>query len=63
VAWNDLLVALALVCVIEGVMPFVNPGRTRRLLARLATLEDRQMRVMAFVSMMIGMAILFAVRS
>ena len=61
--WTDLFAALAIVCVIEGVMPFINPAGMKRLLTRIASLEDRDMRIAGFVSMALGLTILFLVRS
>jgi uncharacterized protein len=61
--WSDLLAALAIVCVIEGVMPFVNPAGMKRLLSRMASMEEREMRIVGLVSMLVGVAILYLVRS
>ncbi len=61
--WSDLLAALAIVCVIEGVMPFVNPAGMKRLLTRMASMEEREMRIVGLVSMLVGVAILYLVRS
>ena len=63
VNWNDLLGALAIVCILEGVMPFVHPLGTKRLMAKLATLADRELRVAGFFSILAGLLILFVVRS
>lgn len=60
--WNDLFAALAIVCIIEGVMPFLNPAGMKRLLSRLATLDDRELRIGGLFSMVIGLVILYAVR-
>jgi uncharacterized protein YjeT (DUF2065 family) len=61
--WTDLIAALAIVCIIEGILPFINPTGMKRLLTRIASLEDREMRVAGLVSMAIGLTILFLVRS
>ena len=61
--WTDLLAALAIVFIIEGVMPFINPASVKRLLAKLAAMEEREMRVVGFISMLVGLAILYLVRS
>ncbi len=61
--WSDLLAALAILCIIEGVMPFINPPGMKRLLAKLAALEERELRLGGLFSMLIGLAILFLVRS
>ena len=61
--WTDLFAALAIVCIIEGIMPFINPSATRRLLARMAAVDEREMRIVGLVSMLVGLAILYMVRS
>jgi len=61
--WTDFLAALAIVCIVEGVMPFINPPGVKRLLAKLATMEERELRLGGFFSMLVGLAILFLVRS
>ena len=61
--WTDLFAALAIVCIIEGVMPFINPAGMKRLLARIASMEDRDMRIAGLISMAVGLTILFLVRS
>lgn len=61
--WTDLFAALAIVCIIEGIMPFINPSGTKRLLARMVSMEEREMRIVGLVSMLVGLAILYLVRS
>jgi len=61
--WTDLFAALAIVCIIEGIMPFINPSAMKRLLARMASMEEREMRIAGLVSMLAGLAILYVVRS
>jgi len=61
--WTDLLAALAIVCIIEGIMPFINPPAMKRLLARMASMEERELRIFGLASMLLGLAILYMVRS
>lgn len=61
--WSDLLAALALYLVLEGIMPFLNPQGVKRLMLAFANLADRQLRVCGFVSMGAGVALLYFVRS
>ncbi len=61
--WTDFFAALAIVCIIEGVMPFINPQGMKRLLARLAAMEERELRLGGLFSMVVGLIILFLVRS
>jgi uncharacterized protein YjeT (DUF2065 family) len=60
--WTDLLSALALVLVIEGLMPFVNPAGTRRTLAIISQLGDRPLRTIGLISMAAGLLLLYVVR-
>ncbi len=57
--WDDLLRALCLMLVLEGVIPFLYPARWRRLVARLAEVSDSQLRIMGMVSMAIGVGLLY----
>jgi|TARA_B100000959_G_scaffold285989_1_gene362762 hypothetical protein len=61
VYWQDLLVALALVLVIEGLIPFASPGRYRRLAEVLGQVTDRQLRLGGAVSMAGGLILLYVV--
>jgi uncharacterized protein YjeT (DUF2065 family) len=61
--WTDFFAALAIVCIIEGIMPFINPQGLKRLLTKLAAMEERELRLGGLISMAVGLAILFLVRS
>jgi uncharacterized protein YjeT (DUF2065 family) len=56
--WDDLLRAVALMLVIEGVMPFLSPSRFRRSLLNFASLEDRWMRLIGLLTMVAGLVCL-----
>jgi hypothetical protein len=58
----DLLRALALVFVIEGIMPFAMPSMFRESLLRIANLGDRDLRLVGLVSMVAGLLALQVVR-
>jgi len=60
--WVDLLTALALVFIIEGIMPFINPGGLRRIMAMAARLDDGSLRVVGLISMAVGLLLLYLVR-
>ena len=62
VNWQDLLAALALLLVIEGMVPFLNPQSLRRLLETVSQLDDRTLRVTGFISMLCGVLMLYIVR-
>ena len=57
--WHDFLVALALVFVIEGVWPFLNPGGLRQAMRAIAELDDRTLRIVGLASMASGVALLY----
>lgn len=57
--WQHLWIALSLVLVIEGIVPFLYPGRWRRLVAQMAMMDDRTMRIIGLCSMLIGLGLLY----
>jgi len=59
--WQQLWIALSLVLVIEGVLPFLYPRRWRRLVAQMATIDDKTMRIIGLMSMLSGVGLLFLV--
>ena len=61
VMWQELLIALALVMVIEGIFPFLNPGAMRRMMRTVSEMDDRSLRVSGLVSMLLGLAMLYIV--
>jgi hypothetical protein len=56
-----LFVALALLLVLEGVWPFLNPGGLRRALRLMAEQDDRSLRGAGLVSMLVGVVLLYLV--
>lgn len=59
--WDTLLAAGALVLVLEGLVPFLSPGRWRQLFAQLLSLSDGQIRFMGLVSMLCGLLVLMLI--
>jgi uncharacterized protein len=62
VSWSDLLAALALYLVLEGVLPFLNPQAMKRVLTAMTTFSDRQLRLWGLASMAAGVLLLYFVR-
>lgn len=60
--WTALWTALALVLVVEGLLPFLAPGAFRRSMAQVAQMPDRPLRVLGLISMLIGLLLLYGVR-
>ncbi len=61
--WTDLLSALALLMVIEGLLPFANPRGSRRTMAMLAQMPEEKLRIAGLVSIIAGLVLLWFVRS
>jgi uncharacterized protein YjeT (DUF2065 family) len=61
-AWDDLFNAIALVLVIEGVMPFLAPRGWRQTMLQASQLPDRVLRVIGLSSMLLGVFLLFLMR-
>ena len=59
---NSLLVAVSLMLVLEGILPFLYQQRWRRLVAQLAQVSDANMRILGLLSMLLGLALLWLVR-
>ena len=60
--FTDLLAALGLFLVLEGMAPFLNPQGLKRALAKLVTIPDRELRIAGLGSMLVGVVILFVAR-
>ena len=52
---NELLTALALVMVIEGLMPFISPARWREVFSRILAMSDGQIRFIGLLSILLGL--------
>ncbi|MBU2706195.1 DUF2065 domain-containing protein [Zooshikella marina] len=59
--WRELLVAFCLMLVIEGIIPFLYPHRWRELVAMLAQIDDKTLRIIGLVSMLTGTALLYLI--
>lgn len=59
---GDFLTALALMMVIEGVLPFLSPGATRRALFRVVQNNDKTLRLTGLATMAGGVVLLYVVR-
>lgn len=59
---TEILTALALVLIIEGLLPFASPSRYRQMVAQLVMLGDNHIRTVGLVIIVIGLVLLFVVR-
>jgi uncharacterized protein YjeT (DUF2065 family) len=60
--WRNISVALALVLVLEGILPFLDPSGWRRAVLRVAQLNDGALRVAGLASMLAGLILLQLMR-
>lgn len=60
--WDELIIGLALLLVIEGILPFLSPGLMRAALAAVAQMDDRALRLSGLASMAIGVILLYLMR-
>lgn len=54
---SSLLLAFALMLVLEGIMPFVAPAAWRETFRRLIQFSDGQIRFIGLTSMIVGLAL------
>jgi uncharacterized protein YjeT (DUF2065 family) len=59
--WQVLPVAIALVFIIEGMLPFISPNRWRNMLAIVEQMDDRVIRNVGLGTMLFGIVILYLV--
>jgi uncharacterized protein YjeT (DUF2065 family) len=59
--WQVLPAAIALVFIVEGIMPFISPNRWRNMLAMAEQMDDRMIRNIGLGSMLFGVALLYLV--
>jgi len=59
--WHELAVAFCLMLVVEGIIPFVSPGRWRKMLLMLDQVDDNTMRMIGLGSMLTGTVLLLII--
>ncbi len=47
--------------VLEGIVPFLSPDTVRRMIATMAQMDDRSMRIAGLLSMLAGLGLLYLV--
>lgn len=59
---NWLLGALALMLILEGLLPFLSPGSWRSMFERATQMSDGQIRFFGLTSMVVGLLLLALLR-
>ena len=57
--WENILIAVALVMVIEGFMPAINPEVFRKTMLTVSSMSDKHLRIMGLTSMAIGAVLVY----
>lgn len=60
--WVDILTAVSLFLVFEGVLPFITPAGYKRSVRQLLALDDRYLRMFGLGSMLAGVTLLYFIR-
>lgn len=60
--WQDLWTALALMLVLEGILPFVSPRGYRDMMRTVGQLDDKSLRNAGLGIMLAGLVLLYLVR-
>jgi len=57
--WHELLVATALLLVLEGIIPFLYPAGFRKLLLMMSQMDGSALRFGGLTSMLLGVLLLY----
>ena len=60
--WDELVRAIALVLIIEGMLPFLSPDGWRQAMIQAGKLPDKTLRTIGLVSMVLGVVVLYISR-
>jgi uncharacterized protein len=59
--WRDLGVAISLLLVLEGIMPFLYPARWRKLVESISAVDDNALRLLGMGCMLTGTVLLYII--
>jgi uncharacterized protein YjeT (DUF2065 family) len=59
--WENIGIALALILIFEGFMPFINPKGWRETLRIVSEMNDKTLRIFGLFSMVFGVILLYLV--
>ena len=60
--WGDFWAALALVLVLEGLIPFISPGGYRNMVQQMSSMSDQVLRNTGLALIISGVVFLYLVR-
>ncbi|SFE20546.1 DUF2065 domain-containing protein [Nitrosomonas sp. Nm166] len=59
--WETFLIAIALMLILEGMLPFLSPQTWREAFRKLIDANDNQIRFVGLTSMLVGLMLLLIV--
>lgn len=59
--WGDLGIGIALVLIIEGLLPFLSPSRYKNMLDLVSSISQNRIRVGGAVCMVFGVILLYLI--
>ncbi len=62
-AWEILFSAVALLLVFEGIMPFASPEYWRKMMLRMTSQTDKQIRFAGLISLILGAVLMYLVHA
>jgi uncharacterized protein YjeT (DUF2065 family) len=60
--WQDILTAISLYLIIEGMIPFIGPNLFRQSVMRIAQMDDNGLRITGLTVASVGVIMLYIVR-
>ncbi|MBY0483451.1 DUF2065 domain-containing protein [Nitrosomonas sp.] len=59
--WETFLIAIALMLILEGMLPFLSPQTWREAFRKMIEIDDHQIRFIGLTSMLVGLMLLLIV--
>ncbi len=60
--WKTALTAIALLLILEGLIPFISPDALRKYMQKIQQMSDQKLRFAGLTAMVAGVLMLFLVR-
>ena len=61
--WNEILVAGALMLVLEGLLPILSPKSFKQMMQRAAEMSEQELRWSGLVSMIFGAVLIYVLKN
>ena len=57
--WSDLVNALALLLILEGLLPFISPSQLKKVYAQIQAYPEKTLRMFGLICVIAGILLLF----